>query len=360
MEMLADDADFVLGADTHRDQHTIAALVAVSGAVAATRVIRAQESGYGAALRFADGNAPGRRAWALEGTGSYGAGFARFLRAHGERVLEIDRPVRNDRPSRAKNDELDAVRAARTALGRNQHATPRDDATHDALRALLTTREGAIVARTAAINQLRALVVTAPDELRTRLRDQTVSVLVDRAKRLRVGPRMTTDRRGAIVAIRAVANRIEQLSHEAATVEREISRLVTLTAPQLLNERGIGALSAAQILISWSQSGRISTEARFASLAGAAPIVASSGLTTRHRLNRGGDRKLNRTLHTIALSRLRHDPETISYAARRTNEGKSRREIIRCLKRYLARHLWRLLEHTTPTRPNPPIIGPCS
>jgi transposase len=161
--MLADETEIVVGGDTRRDQHTIAVVASVTGGVIASPTITANAAGYHAALRFAERYAPGRRVWAPEGTGSYGVGLARFLRAVHERVIAIDRPARNDQRTNAKNDQLDAVRAARTALGRSTHATPRDNPTRDALRALATTRDGAVIARTAAINQLRALVVSAPD-----------------------------------------------------------------------------------------------------------------------------------------------------------------------------------------------------
>jgi len=268
------------------------------------------------------------------------------LAARGERVLEIDRPTRADQHTHAKSDELDAARAARTALGRNAHPAPRIDPAHDALRALHSTRDGAVTARTAAINQLRALVVTAPETIRERLRDHTATTLVAHARALRTRPADRADRRAAIIAIRLVSGRVEHLTRETRTLERELAHLVQRTAPQLLDEPGIGPITAAQILISWSHPGRIHSEAAFARLAGAAPIPASSGQTHRHRLDRGGDRQLNRTLHTIILSRLRHDQRTASYAAKARLRGKTRRDTIRILKRYLARHLYRTLEHT--------------
>ena len=357
--MLADSYDVVIGVDTHRDTHALAAVRSFDGAVLGICSVAADPAGYRAALCFAAERAPERRAWALEGTGSWGAGLARALAGVGERVLEIDRPNRGPR-GRGKSDELDAIRAARSALGRKRHASPRAGETHDALRALLSTREAAVHARSAAVNQLRALVATAPEAIRERLRGQTTPQLLQRARRLRRSAKAPLDRQSVILAIQLTARRVEALTDEAATLERAISAIVGEAAPQLVAERGVGPISAAQLLVSWSHPGRIHSEAAFAQLAGAAPIPASSGLKTRHRLNRGGDRQLNRALHTIILSRLHHDPRTANYAARATLQGKSRRDTIRSLKRYLARHLYRLLEHPQPPIPDAKTIGPRS
>jgi transposase len=275
-------------------------------------------------------------------------------------VLEIDRPNRGTKRTNAKSDELDAVRAARSALGREKHATPREGPTHDALRALITTREAAVHARTAALSQLRALIATAPDTLRERLRGHTTPALLRRVRSLRTSSNAPLDQQAVILAIRLTARRVEQLIREATTLERAIGAIVNETAPQLLAEPGIGPISAAQLLISWSHPGRIRSEAAFAQLAGAAPIPASSGQTTRYRLNRGGDRQLNRALHTIILSRLKYDARTGDYLARATLQGKTRRDTIRSLKRYLARHLYRLLERTSPPTTDAITIGPCS
>lgn len=356
--MLADSYDVVIGVDTHRDTHALAAVRSFDGAVLAICSISSDPAGYRAALCFAAEQAPARRAWALEGTGCYGAGLARALAGAGERVLEIDRPNRGPR-ARGKSDELDAIRAARSALGRDKHATPRQGETHNALAALLSTRKAAVHARSQALNQLRALIATAPDTLRERLRGQpTTAALLRRVRGLRTSSKAPLDEHSVILAIRLTARRVEALIDEAATLERAISAIVGEAAPQLVAERGIGPISAAQLLVSWSHPGRIHSEAAFAQLAGAAPIPASSGLKTRHRLNRGGDRQLNRALHTIILSRLRHDPRTAAYATRASLQGKTRRDTIRSLKRYLARHLYRLLEHPQQPTPDTTTIAP--
>jgi transposase len=357
MWMLADSYDVVIGVDTHRDTHSLAVVRSFDGAVLATSMLSADRAGYQAALAFAELQAPERRVWALEGSGSWGAGLARALAEAGERVIEIDRPSRGTARSHAKSDELDAIRAARSALGREKHATPRQGPTQGALRALLSTREGAVHARTQAVNELRALVATAPETLRERLRGQTTPVLLRRARSLRRSSKQPLDQQAMILAIKLTARRVEALIAEADTLEREIGTIVAEAAPQLLAEPGVGPISAAQLLVSWSHPGRVRSEAAFAQLAGAAPIPASSGLTTRHRLNRGGDRQLNRALHTIIISRLKHDTRTHDYLTRATQNGKTRRDTIRSLKRYLARHLYRLLEHPHTTAPGTITIG---
>ena len=341
--MLADETDFVIGVDTHRDEHALAVVVAASGVVGAMRRIRADRAGYRAALRFVLAKAPARRVWAVEGTGSYGAGLRALLERQGERVVEISRPGPKRR-GQGKSDELDAIAAAHAALGQERLAAPRSDSISQALRPLLRTRASAVVARTAALNELRALLVTAPDELRSRLRRLSRGRLVAACSGLRGHSSWPLDEQTLVCSLRVLATRIKRLDQEAGELEAEISELVKSTAPQLLGLCGVGPISAATILISHAQPGRIHSEAAFAQLAGAAPIPASSGLTTRHRLNRAGDRNLNQALHTVILSRLKHDPRTRTYLERRIHQGKSRRDAIRILKRYLARSLYRQLQ----------------
>lgn len=339
--MVADSFDVVIGVDTHRDSHAFALVRCVDGALREEQVLCANRSGYRAALRL--GRRGGRRRlWALEGTGSYGAGLARYLQARGERVLEVERPVRKG-SRRAKSDSLDALRAARLALTGAAGALPRRGAETQALRALLTTREGAVQACSAALNELRALILVAPPELRERLQGLTEAALLEACVCLRPG-RGGSERAALALALRSLARRVRQLHDEARTLERELTRRVQALAPALLALRGVGPISAAQVLVSWSYPGRLRSEAAFARLAGAPPIPASSGTLVRHRLDRGGDRRLNRALHTIVLTRRRCDPATIAYIARRVSEGKSQRDAVRCLKRYLARSLFRLLE----------------
>jgi transposase len=340
--MLADEVDFVIGVDTHSDNHALALLEAGSQRSLRALSIPATRSGYRRALRFAQRQAPGRRAWALEGTGSYGAGLARFLDARGERVLEVERPRRQGRRGRLKSDALDAERAARQVLAGSAGARPRLEARTQALRALLVARESAVAERTAALSQLRALLLGAPPALREGLQGRSPRALVAACARLRGG--RDSERAALCLALRSLARRIGRLRAEAEELEAELARRVQEIAPQLLARRGVGPVCAAWLLVAWSEPGRLRSEAAFARLAGVAPIPASSGKVVRHRLDRGGDRRLNRALHTIVLARRRTDPETQAYIARRLAEGKSEREAVRCLKRYLARSLFRQLE----------------
>jgi transposase len=345
--MLADEVAFVVGVDTHADSHALAVVEAASQRTQALVTVPATGCGYRQALVLARQQAPGRRAWALEGSGCYGAGLARFLAARGERVLEIERPARAGRQGRLKSDALDAERAARQALAGMAGARPRLGADSQALRALLVTREGAVAACTAALNQLRALLVTAPPPLRERLQGLSEAALLDCCARLRPSSR-DPERAAHALALRSLALRVRALRAEARALERELAQRVHELAPQLLAQRGVGPISAAALLVAWSAPGRLRSEAAFARLAGSAPIPASSGKTIRHRLDRGGDRRLNRALHTIILTRRRTDPQTQAYISRRLNEGKTEHEAVRCLKRYLARSLYRQLERNAP------------
>jgi transposase len=334
MSMLADRVDGVIGVDTHRDTLTAAAVTAVGGLLGQL-VVAADAAGYQQLLDFACIQVPGRRCFAVEGAGSYGAGLTRLLVDRGEWVVEVDRPKRPARRS-GKSDTLDAVRAAREALALERLAVPRRCGDRQALRALLATRQGAVTARTCAINQLKALIVGAPEELRAELRGRSTGGQVASCAALRDRPARSLEHRMTVRALRCTAQRAQLLAAEAAEVEGEIDRLVHALAPWLLELPGVGPISAAQVLVSWSHVGRLRSEAAFAALAGASPVPASSGQVTRHRLNQA--------LHTIVLVRLRDDPETHRYAARRRAEGKSSRDVRRCLKRAVARQLFKLLE----------------
>jgi transposase len=340
--MLADDVAFVLGVDTHAQSHTLVLVEARTQRRCRCLTIEASRRGYRQALRLARRQARGRRLWALEGTGSYGAGLARFLCERGEQVLEVERPARPGRQGRLKSDALDAERAARSLLAGTAGSRPRVSAQTQALRALLTTREGAVRACTAALNELRALLVSAPPELRERLQQLPESALLQACTRLRASA-SDPQRTALALALRSLALRVRQLRLEAHTLEQELARQVRALAPELLQRRGVGPISAAALLIAWSCPGRVRSEAAFARIAGVAPIPASSGKVVRHRLDRGGDRRLNRALHTIVLTLRRTDAETKTYIARRIAEGKTQREAVRCLKRYLARSLFRQL-----------------
>ena len=345
--MLADQLDYIVGVDPHRDSHALAVVEVVSGAVIFEATIAASSGGYANALRLAEEHATGRRVFAIEGTGSFGAGLTRFLTGRGEWVLEVGR-LRRERRTGGKTDALDAIRAARSALASERPATPRAGGERQALQALVAAREGAVNAKRAGLCQLRDLLITAPEPLRSELRPLSRARLLQRLAASRPDGRRDPELRGSLLALRSIARRVLQLSVEERELAREIETLTRKLAPQLLEQPGVGPHAAAQLVLSWSHHGRITTEAAFARLAGAAPIPASSGQTIRYRLDRSGDRKLNRALHMILVTRKRTHPATIAYIERRLAEGKTRRDANRCLKRYLARGLYRLLEQGTP------------
>jgi transposase len=346
--MVTDEVDYVVGVDTHRDEHVVAVLTAPAGAVVAKQAVGAERRGYREALCLAERYAPGARAWAIEGAGHYGAGLARYLSERGEAVLEVSRTPRAERRLRGKDDPLDAVRAARTALASETLTLPRAGQRREALRLLLIARRSAVDVRREALVQLRSVIVTAPDRLRDELRELPIGRLLQRCSRLRRSAAAAPDELAVRIVLRTLARRIEAATAEADQLEREILAHVRALAPVLLDEPGVGPIVAAQLIVAWSHPGRLRSEACFARLAGVAPIPASSGQTIRYRLSRGGDRQLNRALHTVILHRRQHDPATRDYIARRIAEGKTTRDAVRLLKRYLARHLYRLLQNQEP------------
>jgi transposase len=346
--MLADELDYVVGVDTHRDQHTLAIVDAVTGAVIAQARVRTDVRGYREAVRFADLHAPAARAWAIEGAGHYGAGLARYLDRQAEPVLEVSHSLRGERRLRGKDDPLDAIRAARSTIAAETPTLPRAGQRQEALRLLLLTRRSAVDVRRLALVQLRSVIVTAPDSLRDELRRLPTGQLIRRCSRFRRSDMRTPDEFATVLVLRSLARRILAATKEANELEREILTHVQATAPKLLDEAGVGPIVAAQLIVTWSHKGRIRNEAAFARLAGVAPLPASSGQTIRHRLSRGGDRQLNRALHTVILHRRQHDPATRDYIARRLTDGKSSRDATRCLKRYLARHLYRVMQNAEP------------
>jgi transposase len=346
--MLADQLDYVVGVDPHRDEHALGVVEVQSGVVVFETSVAADSGGYADALAVAERHASGRRAFAVEGTGSYGAGLTRFLTGSGEQVFEVGRLAR-ERRSGGKTDALDAVRAARSVLSQKRPATPRSNGEREALRALMAAREGAVNAKRAGLCQLRDLLITTPEPLRSELRPLTRARLLRQLAATRPQRRQDPELRGTLLALRAVARRVLQLTTEERELAREIETLTRTLAPQLLDQPGVGPLLAAQVMLSWSHQGRIVSEAAFARLAGVAPIPASSGQTIRYRLDRSGDRQLNRALHQIIVTRRRIHAPTIAYIERRTQDGKTRREATRCLKRYVARNLYRLLENPPKT-----------
>jgi transposase len=333
MAMLADLVDVVIGVDTHKDTHTAAVVTAATGAVVEQATVPATPAGYRQLLQLA-GQQPGQRVWAIESTGGYGAGLTRFLSANHEQVVELDRPKRTARRHGAKSDPIDATRAAREALGRDRLAQPRAAGQRAALAVRLAARRSAVQATTDAQRQLHALVVAAPETFRGRLRNLTTVRLVSTCARLRQHSDWDPEIAATAASLRALARRIQLLEAEIADHTRAITTLVRTWRPDLLTRCGVGPIVAAIVLCAWSHPGRCPSDAAFAMLGGAAPIPASSGQTVRVRLNRSGDRQLNQALHVVVLTRLRYDPATRAYAQRRRAEGKTNREIRRCLVRY--------------------------
>jgi len=274
-------------------------------------------------------------------TGSYGAGLARHVTAAGIRVVEVDRSDRQDRRRAGKSDPLDAVSAARAAQsGRARGAPKGRDGAVEAIRALMVTKRSAGGERTRTTSQARALVLTGPDELRERFARHTPAALVTGLASLRPRPGDVPGY-ATRIALRELGRRAQFLDGQLDRLDELIVPLVTARAPGLLALYGVGPNTAALLLIAaGDHPGRLRSEAAWAHLCGAAPIPASSGKTVRHRLNPGGDRQANHALWRIVFTRLGSHPATRAYAERRTAEGKSKAEIIRCLKRYVAREVY--------------------
>ncbi len=324
--MSEESVEVVGEVDTHRDVH-VAAAVDAAGRLLGTASFPADTAGYGELAAWL-------ATWGrlgvvgVEGTGSYGAGLARHLAAAGVRVIEVNRPNRQARRRRGKSDTVDAEAAARAALSGDATAQPKaGDGPVEAIRLLHATRRSAVKARTQATNQLKGHLVTIPEQIAGPLRGLPTSALVNTCARLRPN---------------AGGGEISEL-------DTEIARLAAETNPALLGARGVGAEVAATLLIAAGDNPeRMTSEASFAALCGASPVEASSGRTVRHRLNRGGNRQANNAIWRIAMVRLRCDERTIAYAARRSAQGKTRREILRCLKRYIAREIHQLLTDPPP------------
>lgn len=332
------------GVDTHLDTHT-AAVIDLVGRVLGTEQFPTTTAGYAALLAWLRGFGRVCRV-GVEGTGAYGAGLARRLRAEGVTVIEVDRPNRKTRRFQGKSDPIDAIAAAKAALAGERTGIPKQrDGRVEALRNLRIARRSAIAHRADTQRQIKTLVVTAPDDLRARLRALSVKELIAACVNLRPDRAdAATPATAAKIALRSLARRHQQLTTEIADLDELLEPLVAAINPELLAVNGVGADVAGQLLVTAGENhNRLASEAGFAMLCGAAPIPASSGKTTRHRLNRGGDRQANAALYRVVLVRLRWDPRTRAYAERRTKEGMTKKEIIRCLKRYVARELYQII-----------------
>jgi transposase len=343
--MAADEIAVIGGIDTHTDTHQ-AAVIDTVGRHLATEPFPTSPAGYQQLLDWLRSHGE-VLAVGVEGTGAYGAELARFLSANGNTVVEVDRPDRKARRDNGKSDPVDAYAAATAVLSGRAKGTPKSrNGIAEAIRALRVARSSAIKARTQTINQIRTLIVTAPAEVREQFRGLPTVELIDHLARSRPAGDLADPACAVRTALRRLARRYRALSQEIADADAELKPLVTRAAPQLVALPGVGPETAGQLLITAGDNpGRLRSEASFAHLCAAAPIPASSGRTNRHRLNRGGDRQANRALHTIVIVRMRHDRRTQEYVARRTAEGMSKKDIIRCLKRFVAREVYKHLPH---------------
>ena len=330
------------GVDTHADMHVAAALDPIGGLLGVEE-FPVSPAGYARLLGWLGGFGTVALV-GIEGTGSYGAGLARHVTAAGIRVVEVDRSDRQDRRRQGKSDPLDAVSAARAAQsGRARGAPKGRDGAVEAIRALMVAKRSARSERVQTINQARALVLTGPDDLRARFARHTAAGLVSGLASLRPRPGDVVGY-ATRIALRELGRRAEFLDAQLERLDELIVPLVAARAPGLLALHGVGPDTAALLLVAaGDHPERLRSEAAWAHLCAAAPIPASSGKVTRHRLNPGGDRQANHALWRIVLTRMSAHPPTLIYVERRTKEGLSKKEIIRCLKRYVAREVYRHL-----------------
>jgi transposase len=333
------------GVDCHLETHH-AVVVDEQGRRLGDQAFPATSSGYARLLEWMQ-HFGSVRAIGVESTASYGAGLTRYLLSAGLDVREVNQAHRALRYRRGKTDALDAEGAARKVVSGEASAIPKDTTgSVEAIRQLRLVRAGAVKARTAALAQLGELIVTAPQSVREELASsRTLRARATRCARLRVDTAELHQPLEAVkLALRSVSERILALEHEIARFDQHLARLVATIAPRTTARLGVGTITAAQLLITAGQNvERVVDDAAFAHLCGVAPIPASSGTTQRNRLNRGGDRQANAALHLIAVCRLRYCQRTQAYAARRKAEGRSKRDILRCLKRYIARELFHAL-----------------
>ena len=329
-----------VGVDTHKERHYAVAVDHV-GQLLAELTFAATAAGYAELQRWAEQLADARElVFGLEGTGSWGAGLLQHLQRAGYPVVEVERPRRKDRRA-GKSDRIDALAAAKCVLSGENVSTPRRRGILTAIRALLIARRSAVTERTRVMNQLQALNATAPVALRERIGEGTGKQLERRILSMRARPNASLEERVAFSVMRDLATHSRTLGADAKRYQSELAELIRTLDETLLDERGIGPISAAKLLA--FDPSRFTSEGAFARCNGTAPIPASSGKTVRYRLNRGGDRQANNAIHTIAIIRAKHDPETRAYLDRRVREGKTKREALRSLKRHISRELYQRL-----------------
>jgi len=336
------------GVDTHADAHVAAALTSTGG-VLSTRSFPTTVPGYRQLLAWLNSFGELDRV-GVEGTGSYGAALARHLTEQGVTVVEVGRPNRQLRRRQGKTDVVDAIAAARAVLSGEAAGAPK---THDGpvecLRALRVVTRSATKARTQALNQINQLLVTAPEDLRERLRGKPRRDLVATCSAFRIGEDDDSLQGVTRLALRELAQRVAYLDGQLARAKKRLARITTAAAPELLAISGVGPDVASTLLLTAGDNPhRLHSERSFAALCGASPVPASSGKITRHRLNRGGDRQANAALWRTAMVRLATDPKTRAYLEKRAAEGKTKVETIRCLKRYIAREIYHALPTAAP------------
>jgi transposase len=351
-----DAAGITLGVDTHKDFHVAVALDGL-GRRLGTLSIPTTPAGYEELVDWARGFGP-LEGVGIEGTGSFGAGLTRFLQAEGTKVLEVVRPKRRDQYRSGKSDPIDAELAARAVLAGTATTQPKGaDGKVEMIRTLRVTRRSAVKARAQSVNQLKNLLITAPEKLKSELWGLSTAKLVAKVSGFRPGANPSDVQAATKFALRSVARRHQRLSEEISELNEQLDRLVAEAALELVALEGVGTDTAASLLIAAGDDPeRLKNEAAFAHLCGAAPIPASSGKSVRHRLNRHGNRDANRALYVIALCRMSREERTRTYVAKRTAEGKTKKEIIRCLKRYIAREVYRILASLSLNKP--PILAP--
>lgn len=337
--------EVVAGVDTHKDSHHVAVL-ASTGARLGDRQVPATVSGYRELLAFV-ASFGAVAMIGIEGTASYGAGLARYLAAEGVEIREVIRPKRAQR-RRGKSDPIDAYAAASQVLAEPESlpTAKTTDGTIEQVRALLVVRRSAVKARTAAMRQIKSLLVTAPDALRAKYEHLNADELLTTLAATRPGTATESVTTTTGYALRTLARRHRRLTQEIEEIDTDLAALLHLAVPALIAAPGVGTVTAATLAVTAGDNpSRLRSEASFAALCGAAPIPASSGKTNRHRLNRGGDRQANWALHQIALVRLSSDPRTKAYAAKLRANGKTTKDIFRCLRRAIAREIYHLLVH---------------
>ncbi|WGM22950.1 IS110 family transposase (plasmid) [Paenarthrobacter sp. OM7] len=338
----------VVGVDTHADAHHVA-VVSEYGRPLGDQEFRATDAGYRAIVAFARSYGE-VAAVGVECTGSYGAGLTRLLRSEGLTVVEVNQPNRQHRRLKGKSDPLDAYQAAQAVLAERCTAVPKHkDGPVECMRLLRASRSSAMKSRTAAINQIRDIMISAPELMREKYRGMVTSAMIGTMARAKPAGHLADPVHVTAWTLKKLAKRYQSLTDEIAEADSALKELLDAYAPLLCDLPGVGVEVASQLLVTIGDNReRVGNEAQFAALAGVAPVPASSGKTSRYRLSRGGDRNANKALHHVVLVRMGSDARTKEYVAKRTHEGKSKREIMRCLKRYVARELYRQIMNPAP------------